>query len=329
MKPQIVWTADGREFRNQGVRIEKGYLPAGSGTIITNITRHGMAEDFQTMLGRRSEDPTDVLSIMSALVTPGRKFPVANVGVSGMYTLEIEGENYVVTCTQDRGDDLKDFVVKLISGYVDAKHFENPFVAMREELAGEFIPMTSYGTIPQGFDGENLGKPYHSTMAYDPRIPGFHVTFGEARFTPNGLDTDPVYVEGNKLPCNPQLYFQQPTNSAQLVYSAHIEFPDGLGGVTLLHAEEMPEHRVPEELRPSKFRDSPRPYMLHTLLGHDQIVLMRINRSTGKLSGDMFTFEKGRLKSYEAPVVLSEVFAPKWNGIVSANNVTLDAYLGR
>jgi hypothetical protein len=327
MKPQIVFTADGREFRNQPAFVRKVYAPKGNG-IITDIKTNGDPESFQDLKGKRNLRSKGILSMQRNLVT-NEGLSVANVGVSGVYTLEIAGENYAVACTQYRGDDLKDSVVKLISGYVDARHFDDPFTAMREELTGEFIPMTSYGTILRGFDGENLGKSYHSTMAYDPRTPGFCIANGEARFTPDGLDTDPIHINGKPVHENPRLYFQQPTNSAQLVYSAHIEFPEGLGGITLLHAEEKSEVEVPEELRPTEFRDSPRPYILHTLLGHDQIVLMRINRSTGKLSGDMFTFEEGRLKSYEAPVVLSEVFAQKWNGIVSAKNITLDTYIER
>ncbi len=118
---------------------------------------------------------------------------------------------------------------------------------------------------------------------------------------------------------SPQLYFQVPSNSAQMVFSYHAEMEAPLASkltikdITLSHCED----RLADDGKGGK--------VVESAFHKDGFLLVEIE--DGAMTERVFTFQDGGLIPYTGKILLSEAFAPKEDGIVVAKNISLDDYL--
>ena len=232
----------------------------------------------------------------------------ANMGVSAALTMDFDGQTYLLTVRQDRRD-FGDSVAKLVSGYVSDEFLLVPKLAMHVEIAEEVLPVARDGRLVRfAYDGRSLDRPFGDHFEDS----GYEFTLApESRFDLLGLGPE----EGIPIDASrgePVVYFHAPTNSAQLVFRYHLH-PEGFSlgglGISLQHSE---DGLVAGELE--------------THLHPEGIYLVRLQ--DGDLTDYVATMVGGELRPVDPrKVVLSEAFAPKERRIVTANNITLEAYL--
>jgi|SRR3989344_56454 len=295
-------------FRSRRVAIRRN----AQGVYEAQIVRPEM--DFNTLAGYRKQGPTDPQRLQLALNGEGYLF--ANLGVSTVLTLKYDGNTYAVAVRRDR-EDLGDSVAMLVSGYTDLKHLPNPQKAIFEEIAEEVLPLTSDGRVVRFATaaGQLLPEPF-SDQYQNHRIKA--VLTVPADYSAPGL-VSPITIDGVPLAGHPKLYFQLPTDSAQLVFSYHLNFEGvdldfkgvDLSQVSMHHSED--KFNVEEK-------------KLEVRLHEDGLYLIRL--SGGELTDDVFTMSRGQLSAVHPKLInLSEAFAPKEEGMVPRQNIPLEEYL--
>jgi hypothetical protein len=318
--PKILGKKDPEDFFNLPMRIhsEKG---------ICHVKVEGPEMDFQSMLTLRGKDcnPSEV---KESLQNEGYVF--ANLGLSVALTLTLDNKNYAVVVKQDRTD-LGDTVCKLISGYIDARNIYNPLRALDEEIAEEFpvykeskegviiLPgMRNFNPLPKPFIGENV--------SYDPNV-AFQMLDSDIRISPD-LTEEEINLAGKiQKEGSPRLYFQIPSNSAQLVYNFHVDIPKIPSVDPTLGNAEKTYLKNGFSVAHTEDTFDPKSGALE-IRSHEQgLLLIALNGE--KLTDEVYTFEKGELKHHTKKIILSEAFAPKENGIAEIQNISLEDYLNR
>jgi len=296
----ILDTEDPKEFRSKRVRIART-----NDSLDARILEPQMG--FPEMMQYRK--PADAQAIRDGL---NNGYDFANLGVSAVLTITLNGEDYLLAVKQDRLD-IGDSVAKLVSGYVDAKDLKNPAKAIEKEISEEVLFSTSEMDLMRFQRNHSRWLPKPFADKFDD-CPFFVDIRQAAKYDAPGLVKKPVTIDGKLVEDSPGLYFQAPTNSAQLVYVYHLEPADielEKLGVSLFHSE--------DKLNKEKG-------VLEKILQPDGILLFKLKDRD--LTGDVYTYEKGKLVPYNAKnLVLSEAFAPKTNGIAEAKNITLADYL--
>ena len=235
-----------------------------------------------------------------------------NLGLSVALTTTLNDSTYAVLVKQDRADAV---VAKLLSGYIDSRHFLSPMDTMDAEVAEEFLPCSADGRILAGMRNlRQLPRPFDSS--YD-HFAAYQLIEADLLRFP-GLTTERISVEDHS---KAKLYFSAPTNSAQMVFPYHIDIPrvpsDGEEINYLVHTESTLNHAedvfVPED------------GILEIRLHERGLLLVELDN--GGLTDRVYTFERGSLRKHDSDLVLSEAFAPKSDGIVAAENIPLKEYL--
>ncbi|MBC8495584.1 hypothetical protein H8D36_05495 [archaeon] len=326
--PKILGTKDPKDFVNMQVRIFQG----DGEVYFANV--EGAPMGFQEMMKLRSEecDPEVVKKQLQ-----GEGYLFANLGLSVALTTTIKNKNYAVLVMQER-EDLGDTVAKPVSGYVDSRHLHNPLLTVDEEIAEEVILTTLNGRIIPGLRNtqplprpfENIeGVEYLEDAAYQLTESSLEIIDGlVGHRTGHGL-----VINGNSIfnsstatqrRFSPQLYFQIPSNSAQMMFRYHIDVPN-IGAATLDHAEKSFLRVEDVSMNHSEDKYNPVKRTLNIERHDNGLLLIQLNGE--RLTDKVYTFENGKLVPYSTQVILSEAFAPKDNGIVTAQNITLDQYL--
>ena len=289
---------DPSSFSSRQVRIRE--IP---NTILINP--HGEAHSFSEMMKHRCPAPVEM--ICENLQGNGHVF--ANLGVSALIETALKGGKYLVLVQQDRraNKDFQDVVLKLLSGYLDARHFHNPHKAMMKEINEEFLMMHGDEAVPLSVGGVSYGRPYESlkyaaqrcdfkpsrTSFTIPGLSGKRVVLGQAGQAPTELDK------------TTKVYYHAPTNSAQIVFHYNVLLPEG---VSLQHTED---------------RFNPATKTLDTHIHQRGMIL--IKQEAGRLTNQVFAYENGVLSRQDPTgLVLSEAFDEKVNSIGTRNNVPLE-----
>ncbi|HIJ10813.1 TPA: hypothetical protein HA278_02025 [Candidatus Woesearchaeota archaeon] len=296
----IIGYKDPAEFRSKQVAIYRDRE-------VYNLAPDAGEMDFGAMSALRS--PADLQAVQQGIRTGG--FTFANVGVSAALTLDHDGSDYAVLVRQDRPD-FGDSVAKLVSGYTPASTMLAPHFAVWNELAEEVVPHDGWTVIRFRRNGVPLPTPFDDL--YDGHAQSINIDITKINFVPDLCG--PVGMVGSDLIDNPSLYFHLPTNSAQLVYGYHLDLRDvdlARERISLWHSEE-------------KFNSEKG--MLDVHLHEEGLYLVRLEN--GDLTDNVFTMTRGVLEQVDPrTITLSEAFAPKEDGIVSVNNISLDDYLRR
>ncbi|MBW3011790.1 hypothetical protein KY311_01260 [Candidatus Woesearchaeota archaeon] len=296
---KILGAEDPKEFRNKRVNISSAKNSIDAKVI-------GMEMSFPEMMKHRH--PVDAKQLKKEL---GQGHDFANLGVSGVYTTTIDGDDYLLAVRQDRKD-FGDCVAKLVSGYVDAKYIDNPLTALEKELSEEVLPVAPDGRLMH-FTRDHtrfLPRPFEKEFGNFPHQ--VNVT-QPAKYKVPGLISRPIKLEGNILPDTPGIYYLPAQNSAQLVAGYHLEPSADLREleVTLNHSE--------DKLNMDKM-------VLETHLHPNGVLLFKLNN--GELTNQVYTLQKGVLVPVDPRgIMLSEAFAPKKSGVVEVNNIKLEEYL--
>jgi len=298
----ILKTKDPKDFANQQVFVwrDEEYV---------NVQIVGPQNNFPTLMGLRKEGkkdtPEGVEHIRKKLNTTG--FLAANLGISAILTIDYKGERYVTTVQQHRKD-LGDNVAKLISGYVDAKHLAQPVEALVEELCEEIVPTTKDGkVVPIKLNGHDLPKPYEKSVQYDEKQK-LEVILEKGYQAPGTDKKRKVLINGHEVAGNPEIYYQAPSGSAQLIFYCHASLDD-LVIDTLNHAE--------DRLEDGKLNARIHPKGLYLIKMKD-----------GELTSQVYTFSNGKLEPVDpSKIVLSEPFVKSEDGIIAEQNIPLLKYL--
>lgn len=260
----------------------------------------------------------------------GNGYVFANLGLSIALTLNIDGRNFAVVARQERAD-LGDIVGKLISGYVDARKIFNPLQVVDEELSEEFLPYSEHSgesillsgmrrlrPLPRPFEGID-GITYDESLAYQLVESGLRVS-------PDLADGRVVIAGKEQTEGSPRLYFQIPSNSAQLVYHFHADVPRVPNtDFSLANAERSYLNSAEALLGHSEDKFDPSTGTL-AVRAHEQGLLL-IALDGEKLTDEVYTFERGRLTPYSGQLELSEAFTPKDKGIAERQSISLTDYL--
>lgn len=302
---------DSASFRNKQVRIRK------EGSVFL-IDPTGDEINFQDMMKLRKD--TDPEEIKRNLSGEGHLF--ANIGISGALSTTYQGKHYALLVRQDRPD-FGDSVSKLLSGYTPAHKATDLASALDDEIAEELIFCTEEGKIISGMRNlKHLPRPYENVAQYDPRVT-FQL-FDVDLHTLPGLTREPIDLAGIRLAGNPQLMFDAKHNSAQMVYRWHVDLP-GIPVEAIEHGEIPYLTSTNSNAGHSEDKFNPQIKKLEVMLQEQGIHIAPLKG--GMLTGEIFTFEKGKLVPFDGKVTLSEAFAPKSDGIVTQNNISLGEYL--
>lgn len=305
MELKILGLEDPRDFKNRRVRIMK------QGDFL-DIRILEPEMNFPELMKLRTQHDANAENIYRSVRT-GSGYDFANLGVSGVFTITIDGKDYVLAAEQRRPD-IGDFAAKLISGYVDSQDLIEPFNAMKREIAEEVLPV-AHGEklIRFNYQGTDLPRPFSEHFR---DFPGFINLVKPAKYHPPNLEKSPILIKGKHLEGSPMLYFQVPTNSAQLVYSFHLNQGDSDFrnlGLSLHHSEDKlnKEKKVLEK-------------MLHPA----GILLIRLENQD--LTEQVSHYSNGEFIPVNPETInLSEAFAPKHEGVVEAKNIPLLDYINQ
>ena len=311
--PQIIGEPkDGSEFRNRRVRAQ--YV--GEDDILLNLSFD--TTDFGGLLGLRGQRQ-DASRLEESL--KGEGYLLANVGISGLFVVNYQRENYLLTTMAERVDRAEpDSVKKLLSGYVPAEIMYDPERHMRIEIAEEFLPMIDGKVIPGTLDSVVLDRPYSKENVSDPEraVPyseehSYSIQKGNDFDLP-GMKRGKIRIRGNgyeyALDDNVEFHAAADTNSGQLIFKYNLVLPN-YSGLSLHHAEDKPRSQTS---------------ILDAHFIEEGILLLRLDPNL-KLTGEAYTLANGKLKPYTLPVVLSEAFAPKQNVISTVGNIGLGEYI--
>ena len=313
--PRILAKKDSSQFRSRQVSIHNQ-----SG--VTYIEPVGEDLDFRGMSALRK--PEDLDKLRYELAGKGHTF--ANLGLSVVLTTTYDHNHYLVLVRQDRPD-FGDSVAKLLSGYVSADKLTTPLLALDEEISEEFLPCTSDGKVLGGMRSlQPLPRPFSDTVTYDDNV-AFQL-FETDIYSLPGVPESEVIIEGNPIvEGKPVVCYHLPTNSAQIVFSYHIDIPRvpnikaGLG-----HAEASYLAHHHATLSHSEDEFDPESGSLEVKLQDRGILMIKLDG--GRITDEVVsTYGNGKLEKFVQPVILSEAFAPKQDGIASANHIPLEEYL--
>jgi len=235
----------------------------------------------------------------------------ANLGVSGILTINIEGNDYLITVKQDRVD-FRDCVAKLVSGYLDSKDLKNPDAALKKEISEEVLPITSDKNLIRFIhQKKNIGNPFSEHFQnYSAPIQLDY----PAKFNIKDLETAVISIDGLPLREPAGLYFHASFNSAQLVFSYHLNHQDldfNKLGISLHHSE--------DKLKKNRG-------IIEKIFHPLGILLIKIENK--ELTDKVYSLFDGTLIAVNPKAVnLSEVFAEKNHSIVEAKNISLGDYL--
>ena len=313
--PDVLATKDPAAFSNQQVNIS-------SINNTLNIVPIGDEMNFgdMTKLRGQGSDPEEI----KRKLAENNGYAFANLGLSVAMTTTYRGHNYLVLTRRERSD-LGDTVANLFSGYIPAEHILTPITVVDEELGEEFLPITKEGKVLPGLRNRKpLPTPFTDVLDYEDRF-GFQVWEGSVYEVPD-LAQEPVRMRGKPMEGNPRLYFQVPTNSAQLVYQFHMDMPS-IPLASVEHAEAQMHYldHSTSSLHHSEDTFNPKEKRLDVKPQPEGLLLARLDG--GRLTDSFYTFVDGRLKPFTGDIVLSEAFAPKDNGIVEPQNISLRDYL--
>jgi len=298
---KILGYENSNQFKTKRVKVSRDE----SGIIIRTL---GPEISFQQMKEYRTKISARV--IYDELRT-GHIF--ANLGVSSILTINLDGNNYLITVKQDRKD-FGDFVAKLVSGYLDSKDLRNPGKALRKEISEEILPVTSDENLVRFiYQGKNIGNPFSEHFQdYSAQMQLDY----PARFHIQDLETAVVSVDGSQLKEPAGLYFHAPFNSAQLVFSYHLS-PENLDFNNLRISLHHSEDKLKEDER-----------IIEKIFHPLGILLIKIKNK--KLTDKVYSLSNGKLIAVNPKIVtLSEVFAEKYQGTTKAKNISLTDYLDR
>lgn len=283
---QVLARKDAEAFSAYQIEIEKigdtvDLIPTGKPLSFSEI-----------MALRKPRSPEEFLG--------GGKAIPANLDVSAVLTISYQTKDYLVLVCQARKD-FNDLVAKLISGFISAKDIAVPLKAIQTEIAEEFLPFSGGLLIPGELNNLPLDRPYAKTLSYASSI-NFRLIPG-SRLALRG-DHVPLTIQGGKINYSPLFYIHTGTNSAQLVYSFHVNIDEVENlSLSIYHAED-------------EFDSSGN--MLVVRLRKDQLFLAEIDKE--ELTGNLFRLENGELISQPTDrLLLSEIFA-ETNGIIVKQN---------
>jgi len=243
----------------------------------------GMPLNFAQMLERRQP----------VTVNDPERFAVelANLGVSVRLTLSWQGRDYWVLVRQRRAD-RGDVVLKLISGYVPAHELNLPLLTAVQEVAEECLLHTPQGWLSGRFGDTWLPTPYAETLDYRE----------DAVFQLSPLSGAARPVQAGQLPLleRPRAYVHLPTASLQLVYDLHLQLPDKLEPLSLLHVDEhLEQGQLVARLDPKR----PDLYLIPLEQGHP--------------GAELLTLSQGQLQPASTRGLwLAESFAPQRGWLV-------------
>jgi len=325
---RVLARKDPLDFKNRRVTLfRKGddiiYIPLGDRDSLMSFNQMQKLRQ-----AGRNLDPEEVEARLDSL----RGYTAANLGISVVLTTTIYGTNYAIVAEQERTD-LKDRVGKLVSGYIHEKHLHSPLRALDEEMSEEVLPTTKDGEFLKGIRGHHP-LPKLSRGVYDPHFV-YQMTPTRTRISPSLF---PVKRGGNvfcELPGSSQatripgasIYFQVPSNSAQLVFSYHIQFPKVPkldGDYPHIEEEYIDEREVTLNHAEDVFKDG----RLELTLQEQGLLLIALKK--GRLTDTVRKLEKGEPRDYDAQnLILSEAFAPKKRGIVTRQSIPLKEHVKR
>jgi len=310
--PQIIGEPkDGKNFLN--ARVFASYI---HDEVLLSSTP--TITDFQRLLDLRKQSQ-DLPELEMALNSKG--YQLANVGISASIIVNYQGENYFLATRADRVDrEIPDTVAKLLSGYVPAHLMQVPELHMRREIAEEFLPMVNGKIIPltledialdQPFSIENVSDSERAVPYSDEHI--YSIQKGNNFLLP-GMKRGKISIKSGGIEYafgdHTEFHVAADTNSGQLVFKYNLDLQD-YPGLSLHHTE--------EKLRPGTS-------LLDSHFHSEGILLIKLDPNL-KLTGEAYTLDNGKLKHYTLPVVLSEAFAPKQNGISTIGNIGLGEYI--
>lgn len=304
MKLQVLVTENPRKFKNKRVKITKQ-----GDKLDVRILEPEM--NFSELMKYRTQHSGNFQKIYEGIRGEGYDF--ANLGISGVFTITIDGSDYVLAAKQKRLD-IGDTAAKLISGYIDSKELTNPAKAMKRELSEEVLPVTAEGEVIRFREkGKYLLRPFSEQFRDYSR---FISVKQPSKYELSDLEKSTILIEGERLEGNPRLYFQVTSNSAQLIFSYHLDQKKidfrGLR-VSIQHAED----KLNQEQG-----------ILETMIYPTGILLLKLRNNN--LTDLIYNYSNGEFVPVNPRRInLSEAFAQKNEGIVEARNITLMDYLKR
>lgn len=201
---QILARKDAEAFSAYQIEIEK------IGDTVYLIPTGKPLSFSEIMALRKPRSPEEFLG--------GGKAILANLGVSAVLTISYQTKDYLVLFCQ-ACKDFNDLVAKLISGFISAKDIAVPPKAIQTEIAEEFLPFSGGLLIPGELNNLPLDRPYAKTLSYASSI-NFRLIPGSRLALRR--DHVPLTIQGGKINYSPLFYIHTGTNSAQLVYSFHV-----------------------------------------------------------------------------------------------------------
>lgn len=218
---QVLARKDAEAFSAYQIEIEK------IGDTVHLIPTGKLLSFSEIMALRKPRSPEEFLD--------GGKAILANLGVSAVLTISYQTKDYLVLVCQARKD-FNDLVAKLISGFISAKDIAVPLKAIQTEIAEEFLPFSGGLLIPGELNNHPLDRPYAKTLSYASSI-NFRLIPGSRLALRR--DHVPLTIQGEKINYSPLFYIHTGTNSAQLVYSFHVNI-DKIENLSLsiYHAED-------------------------------------------------------------------------------------------
>lgn len=310
--PEVLRFEDPAYHRNMEVlfKIQEGALHA---------LPIGPDMDFRSMIGKRK--PCTIDDVMNGLKSDG--FLAANLGISVALTVGLDDENYfAMTGHTFRGDDIGDYTSKLISGYVHMPELWDLDLTGRTEMAQEFFLRTQDEKLVRGAeDGRLLPEAYRGDwVEYAPCL---YQIFQPGGFMPDGFSKRKLIVGGKPLEGTYGLYFQGPTNSAQVVVSRHVNLPKTYDSAS--HKEQSLVEKMAMTLDHAEDGPPGESGMLETKRKRP-IVLVKMK--DGDLTEEVYNLKDGKLEEYHDPLTFSEALAPgSPEGFIEAPHITHKDYL--
>jgi hypothetical protein len=281
---EIIGTKDPNEFRNRSILVTRrgDYL---------DLHPIGNPMTFQEMQERRK--PVGIEDLYSAISDGGHV--LANVGVGGILTISLNGKDYLLGVNQYRPS-FDDYVFNIVSGGIDSKHLDTPVSALEEEVSEEVLP-TILGNQLIRFtrDGNPLPRPFQeyfdeSGLCFDLIPP--------ANYSLINLWQNLTLV-GKPITGNPGLYFDPKRNTAQLVFSHHIDT-----GIVDMNSDLVTLNQSEDFFNKSQGVVEARYYPA-------AIILIELER--GKLTDRFYHFDRGNLIPVSKDVLKTLNFGSKFN----------------
>lgn len=341
--PDVLATKDPSVFRNHPVNVR--YV--GDTVHLTVLPEE---QTFPEMLAQRkkAQDP----SALEAALHSDDGYTVANVGVSALMQLEYNSNHYLVTVRADRVDRaVPDTVAKLLSGYVPADKMLDPEQHLRREIAEELLPMVDGKLVP--LRDYNLTRknrydlPFLDVLPYsdstlrrvdlDMRV---KISSDFERYLP-GIKNAGIVIKNDRhqvVSSSPAMstYFQiaADTNSGQLIFPFALYLVNSAIGSAPRWSLHHSEDKFNPATKQLDVKFHPEGILLlectepPSRTEHLDKLGLRYNTPAKiPLTSRAFTLGDGQLKPYDKPVMLTEAFVPKKNGISSLGNISLEEYV--